>query len=86
MTHIFQISDQDQNYLKTRERLINKVCSFISMVATTMEIIHKELDEIRDDVRFIKQVLSENLSLSEQTEKALQEARNTPESEYVDLE
>ena len=48
--------------------------------------IIKELRDIKKDVKFIKNVLSEDFELSNQAKKALKEARETPESEYVDIE
>ena len=55
-------------------------------MATSIETIHQELIEIRKDVEFIKNILSEEYELSDYAKKALKEARETPESEYVDLE
>ena len=55
-------------------------------MATTIETIHAELHEIKKDVSFIKNILSEEYELSAEAKKALKEARETPESEYVDLE
>lgn len=55
------------------------------MTATIKSIQH-ELTEIRKDVEFIKNVLKEEYELSDEAVKALEEARKTPESKYVDLE
>ncbi len=55
------------------------------MVAT-IETLHEELKELKKDVTYIKEVLSEDFELSEHAKKALKEARDTPESEYVDLQ
>ncbi|MBI1969208.1 hypothetical protein HYS48_00820 [Candidatus Woesearchaeota archaeon] len=55
-------------------------------MATSMETIHKELADLKKDIKFIKYVLSEDFELSDEAQKALKEARETPESEYVDLE
>ena len=55
-------------------------------MVSTLETIGQELQHIRKDVEFIKVVLSEDFELSEQAKLALKEARETVESEYVDLE
>ncbi len=55
-------------------------------MATTIETIHEEIHEIKKDVDFIKNILSEEYELSEYAEKELKEARETPESEYADVE
>jgi len=52
----------------------------------TIESLHKELNHLRKDMEYIKTILSEDFELSEHAKKALKEARETPESEYVDLE
>ena len=51
-----------------------------------IENLELELHHIREDIAYIKAVLSEKFELSEHAKKALKEARETPESEYVDLE
>ena len=57
--------------------------------------ILKELKEIRVDIEFIKQhiadtnsnlTLEEETELSEEAKKVLEEERDTPEEEYIDLE
>lgn len=52
----------------------------------TLETLHEELKELKKDMDYIKGILSEDFELSEHAKKALNEARTTPESEYVDLE
>ena len=54
-------------------------------MTTTVETIHTDLIELKRDIEYIKAVLSEDFELSEHAKKALNEARKTPESEYVDL-
>ena len=44
------------------------------------------MKELKKDVEYIKGILSEDFELSEHAKKALKEARETPESEYVDLQ
>ncbi len=51
----------------------------------TIETIHQEIIELKKDLEFIKDVLSENFELSDYAKKALKEARETPESEYTSL-
>lgn len=53
---------------------------------TSIEDLHEDIVGIKKDLEFIKNVLSENYELSDYAKKALHKARNTPESEYVDLE
>lgn len=54
-------------------------------MATTIEAIHQEIMELKKDMDFIKDILSEKFELSDYAKKSLKEARETPESEYVDL-
>ena len=54
-------------------------------MATTIENLHQDMLALRKDVAFIKHVLSEDFELSEEASRGLRKARETPESEYVDL-
>lgn len=54
-------------------------------MAAELKSVEKELRNIRKDLDFIKNILSENFELSEHAKKALKEARETSESEYVEL-
>ena len=45
--------------------------------------ILEELKEIKSDLDYIKDVLSEGYELSDEAKKSLKEARETPESEYA---
>jgi len=56
------------------------------MIMTTIETVHKDLVDLKKDMDFIKHILAENYELSDGAKKDLKEARETPESEYVDLE
>ena len=49
---------------------------------TTLETLHKEIREIKSDVEKILEILEE-YELTEDAKKALAEARNTPEEEYI---
>jgi hypothetical protein len=54
-------------------------------MTTSIEKIQQDISIIRKDLDYIKSVISEDFELSEHAKKALKEARDTPESEYVDL-
>lgn len=51
----------------------------------TIETVHREIMELKKDMDFIKDVLSEKFELSDYAKKSLKQARKTSESEYVDL-
>ena len=68
-----------------RQKFIN-IKYFVCVMATSIDSIQRELIDIKKDVEFIKNVLSEDFELSDYAKKGLKEARETPESEYVDLE
>jgi hypothetical protein len=53
---------------------------------TTIEHLHKDISYLKRDVELIKHILDEDYELSEEAKKALARARETPESEYVDLD
>lgn len=55
-------------------------------MTTSIETLHRDLVEMRKDLAFIKNVLAEDFELSKSAGMALEEARQTAESEYVDLE
>ena len=55
-------------------------------MASESKQILEELKEIKSDLDYIKNVLSEDYELSEFATKALKEARATSESKYVDLD
>ena len=52
----------------------------------TLDHLHKELLRVKTDVELIKNILVEEGELSDWAKKQLKIARETPESEYVDLE
>ena len=68
-----------------------KVAKFINFdeelfnMATSIKTIHEELVGIRKDLDYIKGILGEDFDISDYAKKALNEARNTPETEYIDL-
>ncbi|MEA2054957.1 MAG: hypothetical protein U9O96_07645 [Candidatus Thermoplasmatota archaeon] len=53
---------------------------------TTIEHLSKDIACLRRDVELIKHMLEENYELSEEGKEALARARETPESEYIDLD
>ncbi len=48
--------------------------------------MHSDLEELKRDVAVIKHILSEEGKVSEKARKELEEARATPDSEYVSHE
>jgi hypothetical protein len=51
----------------------------------SIETVHKEIKELREDVAQIKKLLREDFELSDEAKSSLLKARKTPESKYVDL-
>ena len=49
----------------------------------TVEHMHKDLEDLKRDMAIIKHILSEEGKLSDYAKKELQEARKTPDSEYI---
>ena len=49
----------------------------------TVEHMHKDLEDLKRDMAIIKHILSEEGKLSGYARKELQEARKTPDSEYI---
>ena len=54
-------------------------------MATSVDKIQQEISSLREDIAYIKSVISEDFELSDHAKQALKEARNTPISEYVYL-
>tara|TARA_Y100000310_G_C20701635_1_gene830536 strand:+ start:7817 stop:7981 length:165 start_codon:yes stop_codon:yes gene_type:complete len=52
---------------------------------TNLETLQKDITHIKKDMEVIKSILSEDFELSDNAKKALKEARETPDSEYIDL-
>lgn len=44
---------------------------------------NKELEQLKRDVAIIKHILSEEGKLNPRTRRALEQARQTPENEYI---
>lgn len=53
-------------------------------MVTTLEKIHKEIQQIQKDVCFVRRAVEEDYELSTETMKELEIARNTPRSEYIE--
>ena len=52
----------------------------------TLEHVHKDIEEIKNDLFVIKHILVQEGKLKVSARKLLEEARNTPDSEYVSHE
>ncbi|MFW5991204.1 MAG: hypothetical protein ACOCQX_03160 [Candidatus Nanoarchaeia archaeon] len=55
-------------------------------MATEIKQLQKEIQDMRNDIEQIKDMLKEDYELSDYAKRQLKEARETPESDYVDLE
>ena len=49
-------------------------------MATEIETLHKEILDIKNDLAYIKNILSEEYELSDEAKKQLEKARKTPVS------
>ena len=52
----------------------------------TLEHIHKDIGEIKFELKRISSIIEEDFELSESTKKELEEARKEPLSGYIDHE
>ena len=52
-------------------------------MATTLEEIHKEIQQLQNDLCFIRHAVEEDYDLSDETIRELEIARKTPRSEYI---
>ena len=55
------------------------------MESVTLEIINKNIENLYNEVKLIKSILSEEYELSEWAKKELKKARETPQEEYINL-
>ena len=55
-------------------------------MTTEIECMHKDIEDIKKSICFIKNILAEEYELSEETKKQLEVARETPIAEYIDHE
>jgi len=53
------------------------------METITLEHIHKDLVDVKSELRRLSSVIEEDFELSESTKKELEEARKEPLSSYV---
>ncbi|HIJ98193.1 TPA: hypothetical protein H1012_01280 [archaeon] len=56
------------------------------MAQKTLEHLHKDIEDMKNDIAVIKHILTEEYELSEEGKKRLAEAEKTPRSEYITLE
>ena len=56
------------------------------MANVTLEEIHKDLKDIKGELKFLKHVIGEEFELSEHAKKDLAEARKTPKEEHISQE
>ena len=55
------------------------------MQTVTLKTIHKDVVRLYTDIELIKNILLEEYELSDWAKKEIKKARETPESEYIDL-
>lgn len=55
-------------------------------MANGIEKIHKDLMDLKKDVKFIKHIIDEDFELSSTAKKSLSSARATPKSKYVNVD
>ncbi|PKP59818.1 MAG: hypothetical protein CVT88_04640 [Candidatus Altiarchaeales archaeon HGW-Altiarchaeales-1] len=56
------------------------------METVTLNILHKNIMKLMDDMAYLKHLLDEEYELSDWAKKNLKEARKTPDSEYISQE
>jgi DNA gyrase/topoisomerase IV subunit A len=56
------------------------------MASTNLQLIHKELHEIKQDIEYLKHIMSEEFALTDLAKKQLNEARRTLEKDYISQE
>lgn len=54
-------------------------------MSAELERLHRDIREIKTEIRFIRNILREDFELSDRAKKALRKARKTKKSEYIDL-
>ena len=55
------------------------------MQSVTLEVINKNIEKLYNEVKLIKNILSEEYELSKWAKGELKKARETPEDEYINL-
>jgi len=56
------------------------------MANVTLDVINKNIKELRDDMKYLKHMLEEEYELSDWAKNELKEARKTPDSDYINQE
>ena len=56
------------------------------METVTLDVINKNVMKLRNDMAYLKHILEEEYELSDWAKKELEEARETPDSEYISQE
>ena len=56
------------------------------METVTLERIHKELVDMKGDIKFLKHIMEEEYGLSDWAKKELLEARKVPDSKLISHE
>ncbi|PKP56473.1 MAG: hypothetical protein CVT89_06140 [Candidatus Altiarchaeales archaeon HGW-Altiarchaeales-2] len=56
------------------------------METVTLNMLHKNIMKLMDDMAYLKHLLDEEYELSDRAKKDLKEARKTPDSEYISQE
>ena len=52
-------------------------------MSVTLETIHKEIKEMKNDLHLMKHIMAEEYELDEEAKKKLEFARKTPRSKYI---
>ena len=56
------------------------------METITLNVLHKDIMKLQDDMAYLKHILKEKYELSDWAKKELKEARETQDSEYISQE
>jgi len=52
-------------------------------MAVTLEMIHREMKQMRNELYLLMHMMEEEYDLDEETVKKIETARKTPRSEYI---
>lgn len=56
------------------------------MAAVSNKELLEHIEELREEMAYIRSILAEDFELSEHAKREMKEARKTPTEEYVDLD
>jgi len=56
------------------------------MTEVSLNTLHRDLRSLQKDIQFIKHVIAEDFELSKEAKKQLDDARETPRTEYINQE